>query len=47
LVQVDVPVFVISSFETDHILISNGDLSRAVEALEGIGMEHLHDSGRT
>ncbi|MCX6652314.1 MAG: ACT domain-containing protein [Methanomassiliicoccales archaeon] len=47
LAQVDVPVFVISSFETDHILIPREDLSRAVEALEGIGMEHLDASSRT
>ncbi len=34
-----IPVLVISSYSTDHILVREGDLDAAVEVLEGLGFE--------
>ena len=37
LAEEDVPIFVVSTFETDYVLVRGGDLERAVDALRGAG----------
>ena len=34
-----VPLFALSTFDTDHLLVKNADLARAVAALRGAGHE--------
>ncbi len=38
LAERDVPIFVISSYRTDHLLFQNKDLEGAIMALESLGM---------
>ena len=33
-----IPIFVISSYRTDHVLVSEKDLDGAIDSLESIGM---------
>jgi hypothetical protein len=37
LAQAEVPIFLISTFETDYVLVRSSDLARAVDALEDAG----------
>jgi hypothetical protein len=37
LAKADVPIFLISTFETDYVLVRSSDLARAADALEGAG----------
>lgn len=37
LAKVDVPIFLISTFETDYVLVRSSDLARAADALESAG----------
>jgi len=37
LADAGVPIFVVSTFDTDHVLVRSAHLERAVEALEGVG----------
>ena len=37
LAEADVPIFVISTFESDYVLVRSADLARAADALEGAG----------
>ena len=37
LAQADLPIFVISTFESDYVLVRSADLSRVVDALEDAG----------
>jgi hypothetical protein len=37
LAEAGIPVFVISTFDTDHVLVKAGELERAVRAIEGAG----------
>jgi hypothetical protein len=37
LAEMDVTVFVLSTFDTDHLLVRTGDVDRAVEALRSAG----------
>jgi hypothetical protein len=37
LAQVDLPIFVISTFETDYVLVRSSDLGRAADVLEEAG----------
>lgn len=37
LAQAGIPVFVVSTFDTDHVLIQTADLARAVETLRSAG----------
>jgi hypothetical protein len=37
LAAAEVPIFVISTFETDYVLVRSADLARAADALEGAG----------
>jgi hypothetical protein len=39
LAQAEVPIFLISTFETDYVLVRSSDLARAADALEGAGHE--------
>jgi hypothetical protein len=39
LAAAEVPIFVISTFETDYVLVRSADLARAADALEGAGHE--------
>ena len=39
LAQAKVPIFLISTFETDYVLVRSSDLARAADALEGAGHE--------
>ena len=39
LAEAKVPIFLISTFETDYVLVRSSDLSRAADALEGAGHE--------
>lgn len=39
LAEVDVSVFVLSSYATDHVLVTEADLGAAVARLEGLGCE--------
>lgn len=43
LVKVQIPIFVISTFETDYVLVRTADLDDAVEALELAGHEVATD----
>jgi uncharacterized protein len=44
LAQAAVPVFVVSTFVTDYVLIKAGDLERAVKALEDAGLDLRFDT---
>jgi len=37
LAQAEVPIFLISTFESDYVLVRSSDLARAADALEGAG----------
>ena len=37
LAAAEVPIFVISTFESDYVLVRSSDLARAADALEGAG----------
>lgn len=37
LAEEDLPIFLISTFETDYVLVRIADLGRAIDALEGAG----------
>jgi len=37
LAAAEVPIFVISTFESDYVLVRSADLARAADALEGAG----------
>lgn len=37
LTESDIPIFVVSTFESDYVLIRSADLARAADALEGAG----------
>ena len=37
LAEEDVPIFVVSTFETDYVMVRGGDLERAADALRGAG----------
>jgi hypothetical protein len=37
LAEAEVPIFLISTFETDYVLVRSSDLARAVDALEEAG----------
>ena len=37
LAEAEVPIFLISTFETDYVLVRSSDLARAVDALEDAG----------
>ena len=39
LADAEVPIFVLSTFETDYLLVREKDYARAVDALEGAGHE--------
>jgi hypothetical protein len=39
LAAAEVPIFVISTFESDYVLVRSADLARAVDALEDAGHE--------
>ena len=39
LAAAEVPIFVISTFETDYVLVRSSDLARAADALESAGHE--------
>lgn len=39
LAQMQVPIFVISSYRADHLLLLEEDLDKGIEALESIGLE--------
>jgi uncharacterized protein len=39
LADAEVPIFVLSTFETDYLLVREHDLPRSVEALTGAGHE--------
>src|SRR5205814_10025924 len=39
LAQAGVPIFLISTFESDYVLVRSSDLGRAVDALEDAGHE--------
>ena len=39
LAAAEVPIFVISTFESDYVLVRSSDLARAADALEGAGHE--------
>ena len=39
LAEAKVPIFLISTFETDYVLVRSSDLGRAADALEGAGHE--------
>ncbi len=39
LAQADVPIFLISTFESDYVLVRSADLARAADALEAAGHE--------
>ena len=39
LAEAEVPIFVISTFESDYVLVRSSDLARAADALEGAGHE--------
>ena len=39
LAEAEVPIFVLSTFETDYLLVRERDLERAVEALTAAGHE--------
>jgi uncharacterized protein len=39
LAEVDVSIFAISTYDTDYLLVRDGDLERAKEALRGAGHE--------
>ena len=39
LAAIEIPIFVISTFETDYVLVRSSDLARAADALEGAGHE--------
>jgi hypothetical protein len=33
----EIPIFVVSSYSTDHVFVKDGDLDRAIRALEALG----------
>jgi hypothetical protein len=37
LAEAELPIFVISTFESDYVLVRSSDLGRAADALEGAG----------
>ncbi|HUJ56700.1 MAG TPA: ACT domain-containing protein [Gaiellaceae bacterium] len=37
LAESEVPIFVVSTFESDYVLVRSSDLARAADALEGAG----------
>jgi hypothetical protein len=37
LAEAEVPIFVLSTFETDYLLVRERDLERSVDALAGAG----------
>jgi hypothetical protein len=37
LAEADLPIFVISTFESDYVLVRSADLGRVVDALEDAG----------
>jgi uncharacterized protein len=39
LAAAEVPIFLISTFESDYVLVRSSDLARAADALEGAGHE--------
>ncbi len=39
LAEAEMPIFVISTFESDYVLVRSADLGRAADALEGAGHE--------
>jgi hypothetical protein len=39
LAEAKVPIFLISTFESDYVLVRSSDLARAADALEGAGHE--------
>ena len=39
LAEAEVPIFILSTFETDYLLVRERDLQRSVEALTGAGHE--------
>jgi hypothetical protein len=39
LAEAEMPIFVISTFESDYVLVRSADLARAADALEGAGHE--------
>jgi len=39
LARAEVPIFLISTFETDYVLVRSADLARAADALESAGHE--------
>jgi hypothetical protein len=39
LAQAEMPIFVISTFESDYVLVRSADLARAADVLEGAGHE--------
>jgi hypothetical protein len=39
LAEAEMPIFVISTFESDYVLVRSGDLALAADALEGAGHE--------
>ena len=39
LAAMEIPIFVISTFETDYVLVRSSDLARAADALESAGHE--------
>jgi uncharacterized protein len=39
LAAAEIPIFVISTFETDYVLVRSSDLARAADALESAGHE--------
>lgn len=39
LAEIEIPIFVISTFETDYVLVRSSDLARAADALESAGHE--------
>lgn len=41
LAQAKIPIFAISTFDTDYVLIKKADLERAVGALAGVGHNQL------
>ena len=41
LAAIEIPIFVISTFETDYVLVRSSELARAADALESAGHEFV------
>lgn len=46
LARARVPIFAVSTFDTDYVLIKEEHLKQALTALDGAGHEHIPDAAR-